>query len=98
MKLTTARYFTPKGRSIQAQGIVPDITVERAKITKLKPGGQIFESDLHGHLENTNDDKSSDKDESEVLSADEELISSDNQLYEALTLLKGLTILRGNHY
>ena len=96
MKLTTARYFTPKGRSIQAQGITPDIIVERAKITKLKPKGQIFEADLHGHLENTNDGSS--KENKEVLSADEELVTKDNQLYEALTLLKGLNILSGNKY
>jgi carboxyl-terminal processing protease len=97
MKLTTARYFTPKGRSIQAQGIVPDIIVERAKITKLKPKGQIFEADLHGHLESIND-RSSSKEKSEVLNADEELVTKDNQLYEALTLLKGLNILSGNKY
>jgi carboxyl-terminal processing protease len=97
IKLTTARYFTPKGRSIQAQGIVPDIIVERAKITKLKPNGQIFEADLHGHLENTND-KSSKTNSSEALDAGEELVTKDNQLYEALTLLKGLNILSGNQY
>ena len=97
MKLTTARYFTPKGRSIQAQGIVPDITVERAKITKLKSNGQIFEADLHGHLENTNDE-SSKTDASEALDADKELVNKDNQLYEALTLLKGLNILSANNY
>ena len=96
MKLTTARYFTPKGRSIQAQGITPDIIVERAKITKLKPKGQIFEADLHGHLENTNDGSSKENDEE--LNADEELVTKDNQLYEALTLLKGLNILSGNKY
>ena len=96
MKLTTARYFTPKGRSIQAQGIVPDIIVERAKITKLKPNGQISEADLHGHLENTNNGSS--KESSETLNIDEELVTKDNQLYEALTLLKGLNILSGNQY
>ena len=100
MKLTTARYFTPKGRSIQAQGIVPDIVVERAKITKLKSKGQIFEADLHGHLSNGNSDaNSSDSKESrEPKDADEELGTKDNQLYEALTLLKGLNILSGNKY
>ena len=97
IKLTTARYFTPKGRSIQAQGIVPDITVERAKITKLKSNGQIFEADLHGHLENTNDE-SSEADNNKALNADEELVSKDNQLYEALTLLKGLNILSASKY
>ena len=76
---------------------MPDITVERAKITKLKPNGQIFEADLHGHLENTNDE-SSKTDDSEALDADKELVNKDNQLYEALTLLKGLNILSANKY
>ena len=37
VKLTTALYFTPNGRSIQAEGIVPDILVERAQVTAYKP-------------------------------------------------------------
>lgn len=104
MKLTTARYFTPSGRSIQAQGIVPDIVVERAKITKLRPGGRIFEADLHGHLENgdleKNKTKTSEKKRSKKATSDngdEELITDDNQLYEALTLLKGIHILSANN-
>jgi carboxyl-terminal processing protease len=43
IKLTTARYYTPSGRSIQAQGIVPDITVERAKIETIKTRKRITE-------------------------------------------------------
>ena len=54
IKLTTARYFTPNGRSIQAEGIVPDIVVERAQITAYNDSEQITEADLSGHLDNGN--------------------------------------------
>lgn len=92
MKLTTALYFTPNGRSIQAQGIEPDIVVERAKITRYNPSDSITEADLHGHLDNGNGgaDKA---DNLKGNQAEEELVTQDNQLYEALTLLKGLTII-----
>lgn len=91
MKLTTARYFTPNGRSIQAQGIEPDIKVERGKITAFAINGQISEADLYGHLENSNGKQA--KQDSKAKAAKEELISNDTQLYEAITLLKGLYIL-----
>jgi carboxyl-terminal processing protease len=89
IKLTTALYFTPNGRSIQAEGIVPDIEVERAKVTAYENTRQITEADLSGHLDNANG-ASSDKKSSKVTS---ELLADDNQLYEALALLKGLNIL-----
>ena len=92
IKLTTALYFTPNGRSIQAQGIVPDILVERAKVTAIKSGRRISEADLTGHLDNTNGDSADSQAEVSRRTANE-LHSSDNQLYEALTLLKGLNIL-----
>ncbi len=53
MRLTTARYYTPSGRSIQAQGIDPDITVEPAKIEKIAQGPTQHEADLRGALKNT---------------------------------------------
>ena len=53
MRLTTARYYTPSGRSIQAQGIDPDIVVEPAKIEKLTQGTVQHEADLRGALKNT---------------------------------------------
>lgn len=52
MKLTTARYYTPSGRSIQAKGIEPDILVEPAKIEATEDGDRIKESDLKGALAN----------------------------------------------
>ncbi len=53
MRLTTARYYTPSGRSIQAKGIEPDIVVEPAKIERLAGGKAVHEADLRGALKNT---------------------------------------------
>ncbi len=54
MRLTTAHYYTPSGRSIQAEGITPDIVVEQAKIEKIQNGKQRKEADLKGSLANPN--------------------------------------------
>ena len=62
MRLTTARYYTPSGRSIQAAGIEPDIVVEPAKIEKIARATSCHEADLHGALKNT--DKSAPGDSS----------------------------------
>ena len=86
VKLTTARYFTPNGRSIQAEGIKPDITIERAEIRKLSPQKRVRESDLVGHLENGTTPASGQNRRTEDL-------SYDNQLFEALNLLKGFHLL-----
>jgi carboxyl-terminal processing protease len=91
VKLTTALYFTPKGRSIQAEGIEPDVWVERAKVTTYSSSGRISEADLSGHLDNAN--KESDEGSRASSKLADELLSADNQLYEALTLLKGINIL-----
>jgi carboxyl-terminal processing protease len=93
VKLTTARYFTPDGRSIQAEGIVPDILVERAKVTAYNQTGQITEADLSGHLDNSNGESEARKTRGSSAKVASELLASDNQLYEALTLLKGINIL-----
>lgn len=94
VKMTTALYFTPKGRSIQARGIEPDITVERATVTKISNRNRITEAQLAGHLGNAGggkDIKAKER-EAELLPDEESLQASDNQLYEALNLLKGLNI------
>ncbi len=93
IKLTTARYYTPNGRSIQAQGIEPDIIVERARIEALPDREGVTEADLKGHLDNGNG-KEDDKSSKEKLK--EQLFNRDNQLYEALNLLKGLNIMSRN--
>ncbi len=94
VKLTTARYFTPHGRSIQATGIEPDIKLSTVKLssTDEKARATYSEADLDGSLSNPNGDtggKDGKGDESEALA------ESDFQLYEALNLLKGLNILSG---
>lgn len=92
IKLTTALYYTPNGRSIQAQGIKPDIEVQRARITALEePPLRIVEADLNRHLENSNGGTLEEQTQPELV--DNDLPSRDNQLYEALTLLKGIHIL-----
>ncbi len=93
VKLTTARYFTPNGRSIQAKGIEPDIKLSTLRISDKdeKAGETYSESDLEGRLSNPNGE--TDSADGEDKSDSEELAQSDFQLYEALNLLKGLTIL-----
>jgi carboxyl-terminal processing protease len=57
VKLTTARYFTPNGRSIQAEGIVPDIELGNLRLTRGEDSDrQLKEADLAGHLSNGSDD------------------------------------------
>ncbi len=92
IKLTTALYYTPQGRSIQAHGIEPDIQVDRARLETIE-GNEITEADLQGHLGNGSGRERNSRDRRTL--PKDELISSDNQLYEALTLLKGLHILGG---
>ncbi len=88
IKLTTARYFTPSGRSIQAQGIKPDLRVNEAKLTQLAEEGRIKERDLAGHLENAEGDGPENTQDAN------ELLSRDFQLFEALNLLKAMQILQ----
>ena len=97
IKMTTALYFTPNGRSIQAQGITPDIKVERARVTTIKPQLRTTEADLNNHLGNGNggdDNGSSARDQADAQS--ENLAERDNQLSEALNLLKGIHVF-GKH-
>jgi carboxyl-terminal processing protease len=92
VKLTTALYFTPNGRSIQAEGIAPDIMVERARVTAYDTSRRIKEADLSGHLNNGNGGGSEQQTNS-ARKLSSELLATDNQLYEALTLLKGINVL-----
>ena len=85
VKLTTARYFTPDGRSIQAEGIRPDVVVEDARITRIDSVDHLRERDLSGHLSGSG---------SQEEQNDEVLGQRDFQLYEALNLLKALNIIR----
>ncbi len=98
LKLTTARYFTPSGRSIQAEGIVPDITLSEVKLAAAATPGvdQLKEADLARHLENAKRNKGRKGATTESPQEQDErpLVESDYQLSEALNLLKGLYLLK----
>lgn len=98
LKLTTALYFTPNGRSIQAQGIVPDIVVERGTVTRDgAPGFGVKEADLPGHLGNGNGgaDRPSKPGAANTESAAPAKSKEDDyQLNQAVNLLKGLNVTR----
>jgi carboxyl-terminal processing protease len=111
IKLTTARYYTPGGRSIQAKGIVPDILVEDPATAALDNAFRLREADLDRHL--SNDRQTDDKTEEVVAKPstktqqkgkDTDINKSeisefgaknDYQLNQALNLLKGMNILHG---
>lgn len=94
LKLTTALYYTPKGRSIQAQGIVPDILVERAKISQEDSVLGVKEADLAGHLGNGNGgpDKPTNSKADKTLRLQDE----DYQINQAVNLLKGINVLNAS--
>ncbi|MFP5505391.1 MAG: S41 family peptidase [Gammaproteobacteria bacterium] len=96
VKLTTARYYTPNGRSIQAEGIVPDIELENVRLTEADTAFEVVkEADLSRHLQNgnlKNGDGAAKPAPGKDEAPKESLAQSDYQLYEALNLLKGLAI------
>ncbi len=107
IKLTTARYFTPNGRSIQAEGIVPDVKIEQVKVDLMdKALERVKEADLNRHLSNPKDkdeksakeaakEKSDSKTNDEAKNKEEEsLVTKDYELYEAFNLLKAMTVLK----
>jgi carboxyl-terminal processing protease len=87
MRLTTARYFTPSGVSIQSRGIEPDIEVVLARIEKVE-GGPVREEDLRGPLDNGKTDSKAEK----AGEAEEDPADIDYQLARALDLLRGLSV------
>ena len=95
LKLTTARYYTPSGNSIQARGIIPDITLDRVRVSRVDVGQGVKEADLARHLESEGAEEDFEAAQQarqptgEVLP----LAQRDFALYEALNLLKGLYIL-----
>ena len=109
IKLTTARYFTPNGRSIQAKGIVPDIIVEDGMEDLA-----IREADLNNSLSNPEDDKIESKEKKSDLKEEEngptgngsEALRNfkptkfgekdDKQFMEALNILKGIDLYQKN--
>ncbi len=110
IKLTTSRYFTPGGRSIQATGIVPDIIVEDPATAEQDHTFRMREADLERHLSNGNgqqpDDKAKERVKPAAPAKPEESDAAkpkftefgtkdDYQLNQALNLLKGMNILHG---
>ncbi len=109
LKLTTARYFTPSGRSIQAEGIAPDIVLNKVEIASVGKENSLHikEADLAGHLDNGKSkkkesekktdsrqlNKTTDETDSSLIK-NSSLIKEDYAIYEALNLLKGLNIVK----
>ncbi len=94
VKLTTSRYYTPQGRSIQALGIEPDIDTQPGTWTRAEGNGftPLSESNLSGHLSG-GDEETAEGAEGEAGERKADLATDDYQLFEALNLLKGLAIL-----
>ncbi|MEI6208819.1 MAG: S41 family peptidase [Desulfuromonadales bacterium] len=106
LRLTTARYYTPKGRSIQAKGITPDIVVERVEIPKesadRKDSMHVREKDLENHFESESksesagekiDEKKEDKSD-KLSKKPEDNLKNDYQVLRALDLLKGWELIK----
>jgi carboxyl-terminal processing protease len=107
IKLTTARYFTPSGRSIQAKGIIPDIVVEDPATAEFDNTFRLREADLDKHLTNSQGEEKADapakpakpskakENESGKVEIAEFGSKNDYQLNQAVNLLKGMNILHG---
>ncbi len=94
LKLTTARYYTPSGRSIQAEGIEPDIRLDNLKLQAREDGFKpLTEADLSGHLANPNGKKNGKKAKPHAKAEGKKLATEDYPVYEALIVLKSLDLL-----
>ncbi len=92
LRLTTARYFTPRGTSIQAKGITPDIEVRPVEVTEVVAGHTLRESDLPNQVGDGHEPAAAEAppvDLGDVESGIEERFRNDYQLMRALDLLKG---------
>lgn len=98
LKLTTARYYTPAGVSIQAKGITPDIVLDDVKVSRKDDNGfkPTKEKDLSRHLKNGDfdEEENGDKKDSKEMKEKMVLAKDDYALYEALNLLKGLSVVK----
>ena len=93
IRLTTARYYTPSGRSIQAKGIEPDIVVKPAKVEEYDAGLTISEAELKNALKNDNADNGKKKQEK---AKEDEDLKKDYQLLRAVDTVKALIIYSNN--
>ncbi len=90
IRLTTARYYTPSGRSIQGKGITPDIIVDKVAVYEAKDNsGFIKEADLKGSLDKTEADKNKKK---KKFKKEEDKEVTDYQLTRALDLIRGIKL------
>jgi carboxyl-terminal processing protease len=91
LKLTTAKYYTPSGRSIQAEGITPDIIIkyQRSVEEKEGEGGRVRERDLKGHIKSQ---KENEQKPEEPAKKEREDLTIDNQLKGAIDILKSWEI------
>jgi len=97
LKLTTAKYYTPSGRSIQAEGISPDITLKYAKTTEetAEEDEALREQDLKGHIKSVKENGSKPPEETTVLpkkEAEEAAFVQDNQIKAAADILRSWNI------
>ena len=96
IKLTTARYYTPSGNSIQAKGISPDIELQSLRVARSSDQDflRVKEAQLSGHLENEETQTpKADKTGAGGKKSPTALAETDYQLFEALNLLKSLVII-----
>ena len=89
VRLTTARYFTPSGSSIQAKGISPDIYVPQSKLEILENNNSRREADLRGALDNENNQENNNDN---IDSKDEENTVKDYQLNRAIELIRSINV------
>jgi len=91
IRLTTARYYTPSGESIQGKGITPDIIIEQGEFESFD-FKRYSESDLKDSLDKENNDSNNKEEDNVELSEKEERLARDYQLRRALDLIRGLSI------
>jgi len=92
IRLTTAHYYTPSGRSIQAKGITPDIEVRQSKIEVVERGTRRREADLRGALKNPTEKGDEKKPDGDAKAGDKKDKPQDYQLTRALDLLRGISL------
>ena len=92
LRMTTALYYTPSGKSIQAQGIEPDVEVIDATIEKQKLSDKTLEADLKGHLEVRIQEEIEEAKKSKIKDENLEIYEKDYQLARAIDLVRGMSL------
>jgi carboxyl-terminal processing protease len=95
LKLTTAKYYTPNGRSIQAEGIKPDIIVKHIRPPEDRESTDDFirERDLKGHIKSKKEQETNTE---ESLKREQDILIQDNQLKSAIDIIKSWDIMKKN--